>query len=75
MLSLKMEYLGLDVNIECGSEYEDMHVNNRLLLGKIEDFLDHIHLYEKVKVTISSKNYEQYGTDTLTVHDDNMGDV
>lgn len=74
MIKLKMEYLGLLVDIQCGEENGDMHVNNRALLSKIEDFLDQLHLYENVNVRITSDRMEDNQssfTDTLIVGDMN----
>lgn len=74
MINLKMEYLGLDVEIKCGEKDSDYHVNNRMLLGKIEDFLDQIHNYENVSIKINSKNsqYEDMGSQSRTYSDSLM---
>lgn len=85
MLELKMDYLGLDVNIVC-KPGDDLTVNSRTLLTNIEKLLDMISLYPHVNITIKTDRLEEeytreydddvvVGMGTVSVKYDNMGET
>lgn len=50
MINLKMDYMNISVEVRCGG---DGPVNNRLLLSKLEELLDHLHTsYPEIDVHI-----------------------